>query len=116
MGSNHRPRDYESPALTTELRPLRPFYQPDSLARGSVHRGHFVRVSDEDVGIVVAFNAAIPDHRNVFDDLRGDSTGVVVVRGRSECSTPELDGPARWRAVVADGRIVEWRVEDDQPS
>jgi ketosteroid isomerase-like protein len=58
------------------------------------------------------FFASFPDYRNVFDNLRSRSGGIVEVHGRSECSVAALDGPARWRAVVADGLVVEWRVFD----
>lgn len=58
------------------------------------------------------FFAAFPDYRNVFDEIRRDTTGAVQVRGRSECSTPALDGPARWRALVKDGLVLQWQVSD----
>lgn len=58
------------------------------------------------------FFAAFPDYRNVFEDVRSDPTGAVQVRGRSESSTPALDGPARWRALVKDGLVVQWQVSD----
>ncbi len=56
------------------------------------------------------FFDAFPDYRNVFDDVHGDARGAVEVRGRSECSTPALDGPARWRALVQDGLVIQWQV------
>jgi ketosteroid isomerase-like protein len=58
------------------------------------------------------FFASFPDYRNVFDNVRSSSGGIVEVHGRSECSVAALAGPARWRAVVADGLVVEWRVFD----
>jgi len=58
------------------------------------------------------FFESFPDYRNVFDNLRSRSGGTVEVHGRSECSVAALAGPARWRAVVADGLVVEWRVFD----
>ena len=58
------------------------------------------------------FFASFPDYRNVFDNVRSDPGGIVRVHGRSECSVAALAGPARWRAVVADGLVVEWRVFD----
>jgi ketosteroid isomerase-like protein len=58
------------------------------------------------------FFGDFPDYRNVFEDARGDGSGTVHVRGRSECSTPALHGPARWRAVVKDGLVAEWQVSD----
>jgi LmbE family N-acetylglucosaminyl deacetylase len=56
------------------------------------------------------FFASFPDYRNVFDDVRADGAGLVEVRGRSECSTVELAGPAVWRVVVRGGLVEEWRV------
>ena len=61
------------------------------------------------------FFDAFPDYHNVFDDVRGDATGAVEARGRSECSVPDLQGPARWRALVQDGLVVEWQVSDVAP-
>ena len=58
------------------------------------------------------FFDAFPDYRNVFEDVRSDGPGVVAVRGQSECSTPELHGPARWRALVDDGLVRQWQVSD----
>jgi ketosteroid isomerase-like protein len=61
-----------------------------------------------------SFFAAFPDYRNHFERI-GSLDDVVVISGRSECSTPELAGAALWRAVLADGRIREWWVCDDSP-
>jgi ketosteroid isomerase-like protein len=58
------------------------------------------------------FFASFPDYRNVFDNVRSSPGGIVMVHGRSECSVAALTGPARWRVVVADGLVVEWRVFD----
>jgi SnoaL-like domain len=58
------------------------------------------------------FFASFPDYRNVFDNIRSSSDGIVKVHGRSECSVAALVGPARWRVVVADGLVVEWQVFD----
>jgi ketosteroid isomerase-like protein len=62
------------------------------------------------------FFASFPDYRNVFDNVHSNvhsgHGGIVEVHGRSECSVAALSGPARWRAVVADGLVVEWRVFD----
>jgi hypothetical protein len=58
------------------------------------------------------FFKSFPDYRNVFDNVRSTSDGIVEVHGRSECSVAALAGPARWRAVVADGLVVEWQVFD----
>ena len=56
------------------------------------------------------FFDAFPDYRNVFDSLHSPSAGVVEVLGRSESSVPALTGPARWRALVKNGLLVEWQV------
>jgi hypothetical protein len=56
------------------------------------------------------FFAAFPDYRNVFDDAHGSAPGVVDIVGRSECSVAVLDGPARWRAEVRDGKVALWHV------
>ena len=56
------------------------------------------------------FFEAFPDYRNVFDSLHSPSEGIVEISGRSECSVPALTGPARWRARVKYGLLVEWRV------
>jgi ketosteroid isomerase-like protein len=58
------------------------------------------------------FFAAFPDYRNVFLRLSTDATGRVVADGYSQCSHPDLDGPARWRAKLRDGQVAEWRVEE----
>jgi hypothetical protein len=58
------------------------------------------------------FFESFPDYRNAFDSVRGGPGGIVEVQGRSECSVAALAGPARWRAVVADGLVVEWLVFD----
>jgi ketosteroid isomerase-like protein len=62
------------------------------------------------------FFTAFPDYRNIFESLESDAAGVVTVLGRSECSVPALAGPARWRAVVEDGLVVEWQVYDVPPA
>ena len=56
------------------------------------------------------FFAAFPDYRNVFSAVESKPGGVVEIVGYSECSVPELAGPARWRAVVDRGLVTEWRV------
>jgi ketosteroid isomerase-like protein len=56
------------------------------------------------------FFASFPDYRNVFTDVVHEGDGVVTVRGHSVCSVRELDGPARWRAVVVDDRVDAWHV------
>lgn len=56
------------------------------------------------------FFTAFPDYRNFFDEVRTAANGRVEVHGRSECSVPELDGPALWQVSVRDGFIDEWHV------
>lgn len=58
------------------------------------------------------FFNSFPDYRNVFENLEHTGDGVVVVRGRSECSFAPLDGPAEWRAVVLDARVDVWQVSE----
>lgn len=58
------------------------------------------------------FFAAFPDYRNHFEEEVERGDGVAVVIGRSTCSEPALDGPARWRAVVKDGLVAVWQVGD----
>jgi hypothetical protein len=58
------------------------------------------------------FFESFPDYRNVFMELTVVAPGQVVVNGRSECTFEPLRGPARWHATVANGSIVEWRIED----
>jgi ketosteroid isomerase-like protein len=61
------------------------------------------------------FFGSFPDYRNVFDELLHIGGGVVVAHGHSECSVAALDGPARWRAVVIDGRVEVWQVSNPSP-
>jgi ketosteroid isomerase-like protein len=58
------------------------------------------------------FFAGFPDYRNVFDHVEEVASGEVVATGRSECSDPRLDGPARWSASVVDGQVRRWQVDD----
>ena len=59
------------------------------------------------------FFDTFPDYKNIFDDLESTRDGVVTARGRSECTAPDLVGPASWRAVVLRGLVLEWQVSDD---
>lgn len=59
-----------------------------------------------------SFFESFPDYRNLFDSITVVAPGQVVVEGRSECAFEPLHGPARWHAIVADGSILEWRVDD----
>jgi ketosteroid isomerase-like protein len=61
------------------------------------------------------FFDSFPDYRNVFEHIADIGDGVVVVRGRSECSFAALDGPAEWRAVVLAGRVDVWQVSEPDP-
>jgi len=60
------------------------------------------------------FFDAFPDYRNVFDEIEVDATGTVQIRGRSECSTPALHGPAHWHARVQDNLILLWHVTEPE--
>jgi ketosteroid isomerase-like protein len=62
------------------------------------------------------FFDSFPDYRNVFDDIAEADEGVVLARGRSECSFAPLDGPAEWRAVVVDGCVDLWQVSEPDPT
>jgi ketosteroid isomerase-like protein len=61
------------------------------------------------------FFASFPDYRNVFTDVVHEGDGVVTVHGHSVCSMPELDGPARWRAVVVGDLVAAWHVTAGDP-
>ncbi len=58
------------------------------------------------------FFAGFPDYRNVIDHVREVAPGEVVATGRSACSDPRLDGPARWSASVVDGQVLRWQVDE----
>jgi ketosteroid isomerase-like protein len=58
------------------------------------------------------FFGAYPDYRNVFERIREVEPGEVEAVGRSVCSDPRLDGPARWTATVVGGRVRRWQVDD----
>jgi ketosteroid isomerase-like protein len=60
------------------------------------------------------FFASFPDYCNVFDTVTSEGDSVYIA-GRSECSEPELAGPALWRAVVHDGRVAHWQIYVDSP-
>jgi ketosteroid isomerase-like protein len=59
-----------------------------------------------------SFFDSFPDYRNVPEHIDVVEPGRVVIDGRSECSFEPLRGPARWHALVVDGAIAEWRVEE----
>ena len=61
------------------------------------------------------FFDGFPDYRNIFDDVADLGDGVVVVRGRSECSFAPLDGPAEWHVVVVDGSSTCGRCQSLPP-
>ena len=58
------------------------------------------------------FFEAFADYRNIFDDVRSDGSGTVLATGRSECSLPALSRPALWLAVVQDGQVLRWQVDE----
>jgi ketosteroid isomerase-like protein len=58
------------------------------------------------------FFTAFPGYRNVFARVREVAPGEVEAVGRSECSDPRLDGPARWTATVVEGRVRRWQVDE----
>jgi hypothetical protein len=60
------------------------------------------------------FFDAFPDYQNVFHEITSLGN-VVIVRGRSSCSTAALDGPALWSARIDHGAVSEWCVYDDTP-
>ncbi len=62
------------------------------------------------------FFDAYPGYRNVFEEMADGGDGIVTVRGYSTSTTPELDGPAEWRAVVRDGRVDLWQVAEPDPT
>jgi ketosteroid isomerase-like protein len=61
------------------------------------------------------FFDTFPDYRNVFDEIADLGGGLVVVRGRSECSVAALEGPAAWRVVVIDSLVDVWQVSERGP-
>jgi ketosteroid isomerase-like protein len=61
------------------------------------------------------FFQQFPDYRNVFASVEAQGD-VVTIIGHSECTVPELAGPALWTARVRDGKVAEWRVHDDSPA
>jgi ketosteroid isomerase-like protein len=60
------------------------------------------------------FFEAFPDYRNVFTSQVADGAddAVVTIEGHSECADPRLAGPARWTAVVREGKVARWQVDD----
>jgi len=58
------------------------------------------------------FFDSFPDYRNVFDEVVDVGDGVVIAHGHSVCSVAALDGPAQWRAVVADDKVDAWQVSE----
>jgi ketosteroid isomerase-like protein len=60
------------------------------------------------------FFDAFPDYRNELEDVASQGDAVVL-RGRSICSDPRLDGPALWSARMEHGLLTEWRVHLDVP-
>jgi ketosteroid isomerase-like protein len=61
------------------------------------------------------FFEAFPDYRNVWSEVTSKGQTVIAM-GRSVCSNePALDGPAIWTARTRDGKVSEWRVDEDTP-
>jgi ketosteroid isomerase-like protein len=57
------------------------------------------------------FFDAFPGYTNVFTVLEAEGD-TVAITGYSECSDPQLAGPARWIATVRDDKIARWQVRD----
>jgi ketosteroid isomerase-like protein len=74
--------------------------------------GGVVAGRDSCVGAWEGFFAAFPDYRNVFTSITA-AADVVTVVGYSVCATPELAGPALWRAQIRADLVAEWRVYAD---
>ena len=74
--------------------------------------GHVVVGRDACTAAWRDFFAAFPDYRNRFTQVRTTAPGVVEIEGTSECAEPALAGPARWRALVRDMQVCEWRVDE----
>lgn len=60
------------------------------------------------------FFALFPDYRNVFESF-SVTANVVVIAGRSVCSTPALAGPALWTATIEGDQVAKWHVHEDTP-
>ena len=61
------------------------------------------------------FFTAFPTYRNIWETVRPNDSGVVVI-GHSVCpGHPELDGPALWTIVLDSAGVAEWRVHPDTP-
>jgi hypothetical protein len=58
------------------------------------------------------FFRQFPDYQNVFEQVVARE-GQVAIRGHSICSDVRLHGPALWSAMVAGGKVLEWRVYED---
>ena len=58
------------------------------------------------------FFQAFPDYRNAFEAVENRES-LVLIRGRSTCEHPDLDGPAIWTARIEDDKVAEWRVYED---
>ena len=59
-----------------------------------------------------SFFEAFPDYRNHFEVVEEVGTDRVVATGHSTCSVDALDGPASWSAIVVNGLVLEWCVDD----
>ncbi len=62
-----------------------------------------------------SFFDQFPGYVNIFADMQQPDETHVVIIGHSECSVPELAGPALWRATIDTDRIAMWEVFEDTP-
>lgn len=58
------------------------------------------------------FFSKFPDYKNRLSAVLNREDGVFCV-GHFRCSSPAVEGPAIWKAVVRRGRVAEWRVYED---
>src|ERR687897_877365 len=61
------------------------------------------------------FFASFPDYRNVIKSMTPHGDEVTMV-GYSACAEPALAGPAIWTAMIRDGQVAQWRVDEDTPT
>jgi uncharacterized protein (TIGR02246 family) len=73
--------------------------------------GSAIEGRDACTGAWREFFASFPDYRNRFDAVHVDGDAVTV-EGRSDCTVPELAGPARWHVRLRGGLVAEWQVTD----
>jgi ketosteroid isomerase-like protein len=56
------------------------------------------------------FFREFPDYYAIHTSVHSVAVGIIEMVGRSECTEPALQGPARWQARVVNGKIIEWQV------